>query len=641
MMRLKLPSLQVLGKNIIAVIRRFPFETLFALCGTVAAWLLIDTKRVYYGPSNEGLYVRLIMMANLGLLLSLAATLYTESKGITGVSRLIIKLVAALLGLGTLWLLNPELRGFDAVRFFTLSFALHLVVAFAGYTVKGQVIEFWQFNKSIFLRFLTTVLYSGVLYAGLCAAVGSANFLFGLKIDGNIYLRLGAVIGGMFNTLFFLAGVPHPAASRREGEAGYPSALKLFTQYVLIPLAVIYVLILLSYEGKILLEWNLPKGLVSSLILGYAVFGILSILLVYPIRNHEDSKWIRAFSRSFYFLLIPLIVLLFIAVWARILPYGITPQRYFLLMLGVWLALITGYFLLSKQQSIKVIPVSLALLALLSLYGPQSALAVSVYSQSHRLIQIFKKYSALADGKFTPLMQKKASKKDGRNALDELTFLTDNAQLTALQPYFKTDLQAVNDSMYTKIDTANTYVYRKNEELSRQQLLWASKRLGLAAYDANNELQIETSYLLQTGYSEATKVSGYDYVLNAVNSSFYTEGTYTLEEKIDGITIATKENGSRLMIIVNGESAGFDMNQFAGSFLIKGKISTAQLKPDTANQQPTYSNYFARPEVLSVVKETPHYKIALSLNEFRFDQYSDHTLKATYAKGLYLIKKKD
>src|SRR6185437_825577 len=162
----------------------------------------------------------------------------------------------------------------------------------------------------------------------------------------------------------------------------------VFTQYVLIPLASVYVVILLAYEVKILIQWSLPKGLVSNLILRYAVFGILSILLIYPLRNQEENKWIKTYARSFYFLLIPLLALLFLAVFTRILPYGITAPRYFLIVLAGWLLFITFYFLLSQKQNIKVIPVSLCILALLSVYGPQSAFSVSRYSQMHLLTNI-------------------------------------------------------------------------------------------------------------------------------------------------------------------------------------------------------------------------------------------------------------
>src|SRR5690606_34732880 len=126
-------------------------------------------------------------------------------------------------------------------------------------------------------------------------------------------------------------------------------------QFVLIPLATIYLTILLAYEIKLIAEWSLPKGIVSSLVLGYAVYGILSILLVYPIRYDEGNRWISTFSKWFYLLLIPLIVVLALAVWQRVDQYGITESRYVLIALSLWLAGITIYFLTDRQQNIRVI----------------------------------------------------------------------------------------------------------------------------------------------------------------------------------------------------------------------------------------------------------------------------------------------
>jgi membrane-bound metal-dependent hydrolase YbcI (DUF457 family) len=169
---------------------------------------------------------------------------------------------------------------------------------------------------------------------------------------------------------------------------------------VLIPLATVYVVILLAYEIKILVQWELPKGLVSNLILGYAVFGILSLLLVYPIREQEENKWLKTYARSFYFLLIPLLGLLFTAAGTRIFRYGITEMRYFLIVLACWLLFITVYFLVAKKQNIKLIPISLSILTLLSIYGPQSAFQVSMYSQRRILVEVFKKNNAFKNGSF-------------------------------------------------------------------------------------------------------------------------------------------------------------------------------------------------------------------------------------------------
>src|SRR5690606_15929395 len=138
--------------------------------------------------------------------------------------------------------------------------------------------------------------------------------------------------------------------------APYPKGLKIFTQYVLIPLMTIYLAILLVYEVKILVEWEMPKGIVATLILGYAVFGMLSLLLVWPIRNDDGNRWVRFFSKSFYLTMMPLIVVLALAVYQRVSHYGFTEERYILMVLTIWLVAITAYFLYFRKADIQLIP---------------------------------------------------------------------------------------------------------------------------------------------------------------------------------------------------------------------------------------------------------------------------------------------
>ncbi|MBK7099951.1 MAG: DUF4153 domain-containing protein [Sphingobacteriales bacterium] len=132
---------------------------------------------------------------------------------------------------------------------------------------------------------------------GLFAALAAIDNLFEANIRSTFYLRTFLLIGIGFNTLFFLGGLPDVRNHNYENQ--YPKGLKIFAQYVLIPLLIVYLVILLIYEGKIMLEWSLPKGYVSMLILGYAVFGILSLLLVFPIKDQAENKWIKWFSKFF------------------------------------------------------------------------------------------------------------------------------------------------------------------------------------------------------------------------------------------------------------------------------------------------------------------------------------------------------
>ena len=111
------------------------------------------------------------------------------------------------------------------------------------------------------MRFLLAYLYSNVLFLGLAIALASADHLFGFDVEENNYLYLFAIIAGVFNTWVFLAGVPKDLNTLNQ-TTDYPKGLKLFTQYILLPLVSLYFVILIAYELKITIEWNWPRGTV-------------------------------------------------------------------------------------------------------------------------------------------------------------------------------------------------------------------------------------------------------------------------------------------------------------------------------------------------------------------------------------------
>lgn len=440
---MKLPSLQRLVQDAVKVISRFPFEIGFALTGTGAATAYAELNQLR--PEAANWCLRLIMVSNLGLLLALSATLFSESRGYVFKKRIPLYFAAILITMGLLFVINPMLRQSDYLRFFLISMGFHLLVSFVAFAGNQKLNAFWQFNKTLFLRFLTGALYSAVLYLGLAAAIGSMNFLFNFGFEWDTFLIIWIWIVGMFQTIFFLSGIPLHLHALQE-ENSYPKGLKVFTQYVLIPLATVYLIILLAYELKILLQWNMPKGLVSSLILGYAVFGILSLLLVYPVQNQDGNSWIKTFTRSFYFLLIPLLVLLFLAIIARIDNYGITEERYFLIVLAIWLTFITVYFLFSSRQNIMLIPASLCIATLLIIYGPQSAFSVSRASQLNELKALLKKNNALKHSKLQPVTNKLDSTDQSRLA-GVMRYLLNKHGFESLQPLITEDLKQVSDSL--------------------------------------------------------------------------------------------------------------------------------------------------------------------------------------------------
>jgi hypothetical protein len=181
-----------------------------------------------------------------------------------------------------------------------------------------------------------------------------------------------------------------------------PRWLKNIGIYVMVPLTTVYLGILYAYGGKILLQWQLPEGTVSYLVLSFAAFGIVSLLIIFPFQRDENSKWCQWFSRYFYFVQIPLLFLLFDAIFTRVFTYGITFRRYYVLALAVWLLFITVFMIMRKNRNIIVIPLSLLAVAILSILGPWSSFNVSYMSQKARLLKLLGANNLIQNGRVVP-----------------------------------------------------------------------------------------------------------------------------------------------------------------------------------------------------------------------------------------------
>lgn len=603
---MKLPSLQTLWQSAVTVVMRFPLQVLVAVVAVVLWWNLPG----HYNDYVENQLVKALFVCNFALTLLLSADLFSEARQYTASKKWVLRIIALALAGGLYFALDPFAHQSDILRIGMLAFAFHLLVAFAPFIGKLNLNGFWQYNKTLFLRALTSAFYSAVLFIGLLIALFAIKELFNVHISDSTYMRLFGLMSSGFATIFFLAGLPNNFVQLEE-EQSYPKALKIFTQYVLIPLMTIYLAILLVYEVKIAVEWELPKGLVSTLILGYAVFGILSLLLVYPIRNKEGNGWIRLFSRFFYLMMIPLIVLLVLAIVKRVGNYGITESRYVLIVLALWLSAITLYFLLSKKQNIKLIPVSLFVVALLSSYGPQSAFSISKYSQLSRLKKL--------------MPGKTKDDKDERSAV--MRYLVENHGLTALQAFTKADLKAVEQ----KIDDQRYHKGKYNYELKRQKIDTAFALLKISdSYENLNNVTVKFSnenkgMMLLQGQDAFFKISSYNYTDSI---KYFDKVKFSCNAKFDKNDL----NKADFRVSIGNEAPiSFNMGVIAKS--LYAQYEKNLLETDGNN------GYFVPAATLQLKQEGKNYTITLMLEEMSGSFESANDLNWLEYEGYLLIKK--
>jgi hypothetical protein len=282
-------------------------------------------------------------------------------------------------------------------------------------------------------------LYAGTLFVGIIIAVETVRFLFGSftqTLVGSLEMYIFFIIFLFLHPLFFLYGIPE-RLDTFEAQTTYPRGVKVFTQYVLLPLVVVYLLILYVYSGKILVQWQLPEGGVAYLVMAFSVAGVLALLLVHPLRESTEERWIRLFTNRFYLALFPLILLLFIAIYRRIHDYGITENRYLVAALAIWLAGISVYFLVGKREDIRWIPISLFAFSLLMAVGPWSIFSVSRRDQLQRFSALLLEYKLL-DASGTIAGNGIVSQEDFDQLISGVRFFRDRREMSFLCPFFST-----------------------------------------------------------------------------------------------------------------------------------------------------------------------------------------------------------
>lgn len=248
-------------------------------------------------------------------------------------------------------------------------------------TSKSDSMQVWVFHYRVWLNLCFVVLAAVTLSLGLAAIFGSLYYLFGIKLYDEIYFYTFMAIATPFLPILFLAGIP---ARFDVAEENFPKAIQAIFSYIALPLLLVYAVILYGYAAKILFTWDLPKGGVVYMVSAFSCMGVIAYLGSYPL--HRDQGLIALFGRHFFKILLVPLVLLAVGIGVRIREYGITEERYAVLLCFIWLSL-SGFFGLTKHssQAPKFISSSLFLLFLIAAFGPLSAVNISAWSQTSRL----------------------------------------------------------------------------------------------------------------------------------------------------------------------------------------------------------------------------------------------------------------
>jgi len=447
--------------NLLKGLKRFPFACALAIIATSIGMYIID---INVPPAQ---WINVMLTCIVGALCFIALTVAVEAHEFPP-ARLWMGRLAVLIALVAFYFffLPPSYDVFDTplfrlpFRMASIFLFLHLLISYIPFINKGSEEDFWEYNKDVFLNFVESMFYAFFLFAGLAIALVALDKLFGVNMHDLAYPRLFFFLVGIFNTLFFLSKYP---AVYYDNHIKKPiKAFLIFSQYILIPLVLIYMAILYAYGIQIMLQWELPEGWVSQLSLWFSVVGIFAFLLNYFNHKFSDFKLTAYYKQYFFLVLLLPIVLVFIAIYRRMSEYGVTELRYVVALLGVWLLGIALYFNISKRKHIRVVPISLSVIVLIPiLLGPFNMFNTTLSSQKDQFKKLLIESECLVGQKLVPIdnsgyrvtkssteaekeiVNKKLNR--GRIVYDAIRFLDDRSDLSFINDWIEPDLDFVKE----------------------------------------------------------------------------------------------------------------------------------------------------------------------------------------------------
>lgn len=548
-------------------IRRFPV-TIAISTTLVAMIILLSEKGLTFEPNLRDMLIRIDMIIALGIPLSVCIKFIYEKKNIDNKLHRILGYIfgAIILVIYFLIFLN-DLSWINAARYVGISIFLYLAFFYIPWINRKEGYEHYIID--VLTSFFVTVIYSFVLFIGIVIMLFTIVQLFDVMLPDRLVFYTFLVIAGIFAIALFLSRLPKINKEYREEH--YPKVLKVLLLYIVIPLITAYTIILYVYFIKIIITANWPQGLVSHLVLWYSVISVIVIFAITPIL--DDNKIALRFKSLFPKFILPILGMMFLAMWIRINSYGITENRYYGLILGIWVFGIMLYFSFNKKLKNMVIPVSLSVIALVSVFGPLSGFSISKLNQNSRFKSILERNQMLEGNKILSNNNLSQEDKDqmsmilqyfnARHSLKDVKYLPDDFEIGDMEavlgfPFIEKDFN-IRDNFYYYSEPKSRNIIDVNEYdyfIDSLSLIEGSTEFeGISvSYNSNNkELRIlENDTVLFDGNLKT-------YANRILNEYDNQEGKYdTLLNQEDAIFVDENSNVKMKLIItsLSGEKSG-------------------------------------------------------------------------------------
>ena len=235
------------------------------------------------------------------------------------------------------------------------------------------------------------LLISGILNIAVIAIVASFFYIFGIEESRHFYEHIYQFIW------FVLAPqVCCTLIRQNEDEVAEPfKILRLILNFILSPAVIIYTVILYTYFIKIAFEWDLPKGGVAWMVMGFITVALIGRVA----QSILSQRYYDGFYKRFTLIAIPPLIMYWIGSIYRIRLYSFTESRFYLMVAGVLMTLFVLMLFRTRTRRYQLMALIFGAAIILFTYIPGiSAKSIGLRCQKQRLTELISELK-LADAK--------------------------------------------------------------------------------------------------------------------------------------------------------------------------------------------------------------------------------------------------
>ncbi|MBP5767893.1 MAG: DUF4153 domain-containing protein [Fibrobacter sp.] len=359
--------------------KRFPLAAAFAIFTTIAFIYVFES----YGSINYSkLTYWLFIYPITATMIALTISLVQESRKkfsiiphiVAGAVWLAISIALAFYFVSTN---NYTERTYVFATWLFIYTTSFLSIFVAPFFKQKDENGFWVF----LMKNAKAAVIAGAISVFLLIAINGLLFgfsnLFDIEVSNRPYTYSAIICSCTIFPILFFSGIPSIDECLQEAPALNKFQVST-NKFLFLPILSLYIILLYAYIAKIIIQWEMPKGMVSYLVSVSMLLLLLRVTLMHPERIDPKPSFEKKLLKILPTACIPLVILMSVGILRRISDYGISEDRYYIAAVNIFYYIIIAILLIDKiKRKSKYIAIVFCSMFFILTNGPLSAINVT------------------------------------------------------------------------------------------------------------------------------------------------------------------------------------------------------------------------------------------------------------------------